>query len=113
MQQNIIKLNKHFLNGNTFFKASMIWLVTIFQLNHLTEKKSEENKMKQYILKLSTYGIVCAVYSMAFLFGAMYPQYGIPKESIVYETEDDGDDSDQEIKVEYRSFFLDKLRELL
>lgn len=69
--------------------------------------------MKENISKLSTYGIVFAVYSMAFLFGAMYPQYGIPKESIVYETEDDSDDSEQEIKVEYRSYFLDKLRELL
>lgn len=69
--------------------------------------------MKENILKLSTYSIVFAVYSMAFLFGAMYPQYGIPKESIVYETEDDSDDSEQEIKVEYRSYFLDKLRELL
>lgn len=69
--------------------------------------------MKENILKLSIYSIVFAVYSMAFLFGAMYPQYGIPKESIVYETEDDSDDSEQEIKVEYRSYFLDKLRELL
>lgn len=69
--------------------------------------------MKENILKLSTYGIVFAVYSMAFLFGAMYPQYGIPKESIVYETENDSDDLEQEIKVEYRSYFLDKLRELL
>ena len=69
--------------------------------------------MKENILKLSAYGIVFMVYSMAFLFGAMYPQYGIPKESIVHETEDDSDDSEQEIKVEYRSDFLDKLRELL
>lgn len=69
--------------------------------------------MKKSILKLSVYGIVFAVYSMAFLFGAMYPQYGIPKESIVYETENDSDDLEQEIKVEYRSYFLDKLRELL
>ncbi len=69
--------------------------------------------MKENILKLSTYGIVFTVYSMAFLFGAMYPQYGIPKESIVYETENDSDDLEQEIKVEYRSYFLDKLRELL
>ena len=69
--------------------------------------------MKENILKLSTYGIVFAIYSMAFLFGAMYPQYGIPKESIVYETENDSDDLEQEIKVEYRSYFLDKLRELL
>ena len=69
--------------------------------------------MKENILKLSAYGIVFMVYSMAFLFGAMYPQYGIPKESIVHETEDDSDDLEQEIKVEYRSYFLDKLRELL
>lgn len=69
--------------------------------------------MKRNILKLYTYGIVFAIYSMAFLFGAMYPQYGIPKESIVYEMEEDGDDLEQEIKVEYRSYFLDKLRELL
>lgn len=69
--------------------------------------------MKENILKLSAYGIVFMVYSMAFLFGAMYPQYGIPKESIVHETEYDSDDLEQEIKVEYRSYFLDKLRELL
>ena len=69
--------------------------------------------MKENILNLSIYSIVFAVYSMAFLFGAMYPQYGIPKESIVYETEDDSDDWEQEIKVEYRSYFLDKMRELL
>ena len=69
--------------------------------------------MKENIIKLSAYGIVFMVYSMAFLFGAMYPQYGIPKESIVHETEDDSDDLEQEIKVEYRSYFLDKLRELL
>ena len=69
--------------------------------------------MKENILKLSAYGIVFMVYSMAFLFGAMYPQYGIPKESIVHETEYDSDDSEQGIKVEYRSYFLDKLRELL
>lgn len=69
--------------------------------------------MKENILKLSVYGTVFAIYSMAFLFGAMYPQYGIPKESIVYEAEDDNDVSDEEIKVEYRSYFLDKLRELL
>ena len=69
--------------------------------------------MKENILKLSAYGIVFMVYSMAFLFGAMYPQYGIPKESIVHETEDDSDDSEQEIRIEYRSYFLDKLRELL
>ena len=69
--------------------------------------------MKENILKLSIYSIVFAVYSMAFLFGAMYPQYVIPKESIVHETEYDSDDSEQEIKVEYRSYFLDKLRELL
>lgn len=68
--------------------------------------------MKKNILKLSTYSIVCAIYSMAFLFGAMYPQYGIPKESIVYEAENDSD-LDREIKVVYRSYFLDKLRELL
>lgn len=68
--------------------------------------------MKKNILKLSTYSIVCMIYSMAFLFGAMYPQYGIPKESIVYEAENDSD-LDREIKVEYRSYFLDKLRELL
>ena len=79
----------------------------------LMEKKSEVNKMKQCVLKLSTYGTVLTIYSMAFLFGAIYPQYGIPKESIVYEAEDDNDDSDQEIKVEYRSYFLDKLKELL
>ena len=69
--------------------------------------------MKENILNLSAYGIVFMVYSMAFLLGAMYPQYGIPKESIVHETEDDSDDSEQGIKVEYRSYFLDKLRELL
>ena len=69
--------------------------------------------MKKNILKLSACSIVYAIYSMAFLFGAMYPQYGIPKESIVYKTEDDSDDLKQEIKVEYRSYFLDKLRELL
>ena len=68
--------------------------------------------MKKNILKLSIYSIVYAIYSMAFLFGAMYPQYGIPKESIVYEAENDSD-LDREIKVEYRSYFLDKLRELL
>lgn len=68
--------------------------------------------MKKNILKLSAYSIVYAIYSMAFLFGAMYPQYGIPKESIVYEAENDSD-LDREIKVEYRSYFLDKLRELL
>ena len=68
--------------------------------------------MKKNILKLSACSIVYAIYSMAFLFGAMYPQYGIPKESIVYEAEN-GSDLDREIKVEYRSYFLDKLRELL
>ena len=68
--------------------------------------------MKKNISKLSAYSIVFAIYSMAFLFGAMYPQYGIPKESIVYEAENDSD-LDREIKVEYRSYFLDKLRELL
>ena len=68
--------------------------------------------MKKNVLKLSAYSIVFAIYSMAFLFGAMYPQYGIPKESIVYETEDDSD-LDREIKVEYRSYFWDKLRDLL
>ena len=41
--------------------------------------------MKRNILKLSIYGTVCAIYTAAFLFGAMYPQYGIPKNSIVIE----------------------------
>ena len=68
--------------------------------------------MKRNILKLSVYGTVCAIYTAAFLFGAMYPQYGIPKNSIVIEDmrtkENDGGR-----KIVYRSYFAEKIKALL
>lgn len=86
--------------------------------------------MKQNIIKLSLYGIVSILYTCAFLFGAMYPQYGIPRESVVYETRgkedasvtkessffessDSKEDDDQDIKIVYRSYFYEKIKELL
>lgn len=68
--------------------------------------------MKRNILKLSIYGTVCMIYTVAFLFGAMYPQYGIPKNSIVIEDmrtkENDGGR-----KIVYRSYFAEKIKALL
>lgn len=68
--------------------------------------------MKRNILKLSVYSTVCAIYTAAFLFGAMYPQYGIPKNSIVIEDmrtkENDGGR-----KIVYRSYFAEKIKALL
>lgn len=68
--------------------------------------------MKQNILKLSIYGTVCMVYTAAFLFGAMYPQYGIPKNSIVIE-DTRTKENDGGRKIVYRSYFAEKIKALL
>lgn len=74
------------------------------------------------IAKLSLYGIVFGIYTCAFLFGAIYPQYGIPRESIVYEEESSHEISydswEQDIlelqnrKIIYQSYFLEKFKKL-
>lgn len=68
--------------------------------------------MKRNILKLSIYGTVCAIYTAAFLFGAMYPQYGIPKNSIVIE-DTRTKENDGGRKIVYRSYFTEKIKALL
>lgn len=68
--------------------------------------------MKRNFLKLSIYGTLCTIYTAAFLFGAMYPQYGIPKNSIVIEdTRTKENDGGQ--KIVYRSYFAEKIKALL
>lgn len=68
--------------------------------------------MKRNFLKLSIYGTVCTVYTAAFLFGAMYPQYGIPKNSIVIEDTRTKENNGGR-KIVYRSYFAEKIKALL
>lgn len=74
------------------------------------------------IIKVSLYGTVCVMYSCALLFGILYPQYGIPENSVVYEEEyqetnfnkeaDGKTGENKKLQVKYKSYYYEKIKEL-
>lgn len=75
--------------------------------------------MKHIITKLCLYGTLSIVYTSAFFFGALYPQFGIPEGAVVYQENEKTDEaaekavtSKDEAEVVYKSYFLEKIKSL-
>lgn len=66
-------------------------------------------KTKWYT-EILVYGMLTVTYASLFFFGALYPGYGIPSQSIEY-VKDDGIADDEE--VQYKSFLWEQLKEWL
>lgn len=71
---------------------------------------------KRILGEAAFYGMLGMIYASLFFFGALYPQFGIPSQSIVRETETDEDEetteekTDEE-KVVYKSLLVERLKE--
>lgn len=80
----------------------------------------------------AVYGMLAVIYTSLFFFGALYPQFGLPSQSIACESETEEEDSvedteksalrgeetespdaDEEETVVYKSLFLERLKEWL
>lgn len=59
-------------------------------------------------IQTAVYGILAAIYMSLFFFGALYPEFGLPSNSIVEETEEE---EGSEKEVVYKSFLLERLKE--
>lgn len=74
----------------------------------------EINK-KRILEEAALYGLLGTVYASLFFFGALYPQFGIPSQSIVCESETDDEETEaenaEEEKVVYKSLFMERLKE--
>lgn len=65
------------------------------------------------------YGLLAAIYSSLFFFGALYPQFGIPSKSIVYEEQEESEeaeeteetDEEEQEEVVYKSLILERLKD--
>ncbi len=71
-----------------------------------------ETGRKRILGEAAFYGMLGMIYASLFFFGALYPQFGIPSQSIVRETETDEDEetTDGE-KVVYKSLLVERLKE--
>ena len=65
-------------------------------------------KTKWYT-EMLVYGTLAIAYTSMFFFGALYPGYGIPSQSIVYEDENETDRDCEE--VQYKSLLWEQLKE--
>lgn len=79
--------------------------------------KSRKGKL---LLETALYGLLATIYTSLFFFGALYPQFGIPSQSIsceakegesAEETENPGTDEEETETVVYKSLFLERLKE--
>ena len=61
------------------------------------------------LLKTAAYGMLGAIYTSLFFFGALYPQFGIPEQSI--SCEEDEEAAEEEETVVYKSLLLERLKE--
>ncbi|MBP3458800.1 MAG: hypothetical protein J6K58_06295 [Lachnospiraceae bacterium] len=86
------------------------------------------------LLETAVYGMLAVIYTSLFFFGALYPQFGLPSQSIACESETEEEeedsvkdteksalrgeetespDADEEETVVYKSLFLERLKEWL
>lgn len=78
-------------------------------------KKYLRFRKGKLLLETALYGLLTAIYASLFFFGALYPQFGIPSQSISCETEEeetetaDTDEEETETIV-YKSLFLERLK---
>lgn len=75
-----------------------------------------ETGRKRILEETAFYGLLGMIYASLFFFGALYPQFGIPSQSIVRETETDGDEGTTEEKTDgekvvYKSLLAERLKE--
>lgn len=69
-----------------------------------------EMNRKRILGEAALYGLLGTVYASLFFFGALYPQFGIPSQSIICESETDEEKTDGE-KVVYKSLLMERLKE--
>lgn len=62
-------------------------------------------------IQTAVYGILAAIYMSLFFFGALYPEFGLPSNSIVSEADEDDALEETEKVVVYKSFLLERLKE--
>lgn len=71
-----------------------------------------ETGRKRILGEAAIYGLLGMIYASLFFFGALYPQFGIPSQSIVRETETDEDEETTDgKKVVYKSLLAERLKE--
>ena len=103
-----------------------------------TEDKRENPCVKKCLREILLYGILSIMYGSVFFFGALYPDYGVPRESIRYENMEgherenaasringklkekhtdkekaDKEKAESQEQVEYKSLLLEKVKELI
>lgn len=66
-------------------------------------------KTKWYT-EILVYGMLTVTYMSLFFFGALYPGYGIPAQSIEYVIDGENSGNDE---VQYKSFLWEQLKEWL
>lgn len=65
------------------------------------------------------YGFLAAIYTSLFFFGALYPKYGLPSQSIMYEGQEESGkhetpeefDRDSTEEIVYKSLILERIKE--
>lgn len=75
-----------------------------------------ETGKKRILGEAAFYGLLGMIYASLFFFGALYPQFGIPSQCIVRETETDEEEGTTEEKtagekVVYKSLLAERLKE--
>lgn len=104
-------------------------------------KRYLRSRRGKLLLETAVYGMLTAIYTSLFFFGALYPQFGIPAQSISCEEEEEttkeetkkeekditeeeeaeritaaeekteDPDADEEAAIVYKSLFLERLKE--
>lgn len=68
--------------------------------------------MKKHLLKISMYGSLYLFYTSAFLFGVLYPQFGIPKNVCEKEQIEKYSYIDETSDIQYKSYILEQLKKI-
>lgn len=72
-------------------------------------------KTKKSVMEIAVYGLIGAIYTSLFFFGALYPQFGFSSAGIGYEKSEESlqDENGTEQEIVYKSLFLERLKEWL
>lgn len=80
-------------------------------------KREHDMKIKKWLpqIEIAAYGMMTLAYGALFFFGALYPDYGIPRQSICYEEEvlkesEASDDLEQD-EVQFKCLLWEELKE--
>lgn len=73
-------------------------------------KEAADTRRGRLMKETIVYGLMAAIYTSLFFFGALYPKYGLPQQSVVYDEREE-DTEETEETVVYKSLILERIKE--